>query len=220
VTWLGWLAVAGLLAGGTVLLVLRRRRAVEPEQAPPALPDPVPAPVRTPVPTPVARPAPAVRPPAGLAEVELHVGAERLSLSLMNATLTFQLSLRHAGAAPLTGVTVHGDLIAAHGALSQEEQLGGPAADASVIARLPSLSEEGQTIRGEVRLPLAQVNAIRQGRSSLFVPLLRLAVAADGQDRRALTVLVGPPGQGDQVQPVLLEAGPRVVAPLLARVLG
>lgn len=226
-TWLGWLAIAGLVAGGAVLLVLRRRRTVEPEQAapvPPASLPParVPVPVRTPVPAPTPKPAPvpATRLPGGLAEVELHVVAERLSLSLMNATLTFQLTLRQAGAAPLTGVTLHGDLIAAHGALPQEEQLGGPAADAPVVARLAELSEQAQTIRGEARLPLAQVNAIRQGRSSLLVPLLRLALEAQGQDRRTLTALVGPPGQGGQVQPVLLDAGPRVVAPLLARVLG
>ncbi|KHL26450.1 hypothetical protein PK98_08475 [Croceibacterium mercuriale] len=222
VTWLGWAAVAGLLAGGAVLLVLRRRRTAEPEQAAPVPPTPLPVPVRTPVPPPAPRivPTSAAHPAAGLAEVELHIVAERLSLSLMNATLTFQLTLRHAGATPLTGVTLHGDLIAAHGALSQEEQLGGPAADAPMIARLPDLSEEARTIRGEVRLPLAQVNAIRQGRSNLLVPLLRLALETEGQGRRTLTALVGPPGQGGQVQPVLLDAGPRVITPLLARVLG
>ncbi|WP_126665542.1 hypothetical protein [Croceibacterium ferulae] len=231
VTMLGWLAGAGLLAGGALLLVLRRRRhRVEPAQskreerivpqAPPA-PVPAPRPAPAPAPAPAASPASDFQVDVGLAGVEMHVTAGRLSLSLMNAALSFDLTLRHAGPAPLTGLVLRADMIGAHAALQQTEQLGGPAGEAPVIAQLASLPPgDTRTIAAEVRLPLAQVTAIRQGRSSLFVPLLRLALEGDGQGRRTLTLLVGPPGQGGQVQPVRLDAGPRVVAPLLARVLG
>jgi len=228
ITLLGWLAIAGLLAAGALLLVLRRRRSKAEESQPPERTRPAPPPVPVPVPQPAPAPAPSpaqgnapVRIDIGLAGVELHVTGGRLSLSLMNAALSFQLTLRHDGPAPLTGLTVRADLIGAHAALRQEEQLGGPAPDAPIIAQLASLPPgETLTLAAEVRLPLAQVTAIRQGQSSLFVPLLRLALEGEGQGRRAQTTLIGPPGQGGQVQPVRLDAGPRVVAPLLARVLG
>jgi len=224
ITLLGWLALAGLLAVGALLLALRRRRSGTEAKAAPEPMERV-QPVPPPAPVPTARPAPAPAPVApvdiGLAGVELHVTGGRLSLSLMNAALTFEVTLRHAGPVPLTGLSLRADLIGAHAALQHEEQLGGPTPDAPVIAQMPILPPgETQTIAGEVRLPLAQVTAIRQGRSSLFVPLLRLALEGEGQDRRTRTVLIGPPGQSGQVQPVRLDAGPRVIAPLLARVLG
>lgn len=229
ITLLGWLAIAAVLAAGAMLLVLRRRSEGEGQQpAEPARAEPPPAPAPTPRPAPAPAPAPAPVPaPAstpvdiGLAGVELHVTSGRLSLSLMNAMLSVQLSLRQDGPVPLTGLTLRADLIGAHAALRQEDQLGGPAQDAPVVARLADLQPgETQAVNAEVRLPLAQVTAIRQGRSSLFVPLLRLALEGEGQDRRTQTILVGPPGEGGQVQPVRLDAGPRVISPLVARVLG
>ncbi|WP_347303161.1 hypothetical protein V5740_00615 [Croceibacterium sp. TMG7-5b_MA50] len=155
-----------------------------------------------------------------LTGLDLEIVPERLSLSLMNAALACRLTLVNEGAEPLRDFTVTADLTGAHGALSTAEQLGGPAAGAREIVRLPLLGPgEQHAITADLRLPLAEAPAIRQGQAALFVPLLRLAFAAEGHGRRTATVLVGPPGQNGQVQPVRLDGGPRVVAPLAARAL-
>jgi hypothetical protein len=231
-TWLGWLVLAALASIGLWLVLRRRTRARQrdaevPVPPPaPARPSPVPAPpppVRTPAPPAPPVPAPPVLPSSGLPPLtglNLNIVPERLSLSLMNAALTCRLTVVNERAEPLEGFTMVADLTGAHGGVSTEEQLGGPAADAREVINLPQLApaEEYSTLV-DLRLPLSAVPAIRQGQAALFVPLLRLALSASGHGRRTATVLVGPPGQNGQVQPVRLDAGPRVLTPLAARAL-
>jgi len=229
VTLLGWLAGALALAAGGAWLVLRRRSRVgRPQQASVVSPRAAPAPASA-SPPPAARPVPAPPPmPAPVAPggLRLNFTPARLSLSLMNATLAWQLELVNDGPAPLAGLSVRADLIGAHASLPREQQLGGPAPAAGELLRVPALPPgASHRAQGELRLPLAAVAPIRQGERLLFAPLVRLAVIEDGQAAVAHTWLVGLPGRSDgaqngQVQPIRFDLGPRNYGELAARALG
>ncbi len=64
---------------------------------------------------------------------------------------------------------------------------------------------------GELRLPLGMVRPIVQGQAALLVPLARFRVAAQGQEPRCFTLVVGQPSpRGNAIQPVRLDHGPRI----------
>lgn len=229
--WLPWAAGLGVIAVAGAAVALRRKRTVAPAPAPApapvaAPPAPRPAPAPAPVPTPAPAPAPVAPPVApapepvaaeGLAIV-LH--ADRLSATLVNATLSCRLVLANAGPVPLLDLAVSGDMTSAHASRPMDEQLGlaGPELPPlRMIERLePGASVE---IAAEMRLPLSAVLTIRAGDAQLFVPIVRASVWAtregDGAaDHAHGAFLVGQPAApGDaaaRLQPFRLDQGPRV----------
>src|SRR5690606_5347880 len=112
-----------------------------------------PSPAAAPIP---AEPAPVE--PVATSAIELALEPQRLSLTLMNAILSYRLVLNNRGAEPVEGLTIVADMIAAHAALSREEQLSGPDANAMQVAPI-SLLEAGESriVSGEFRLPFGQI---------------------------------------------------------------
>jgi hypothetical protein len=160
-------------------------------------------------------------PPADEAH-PLHIAIElrKLSLTLMNATLGYRLTLMNAGAEPLREISVAADMIGAHASLPREAQLAGPGTELSPHHFLAGLlpGESGE-VAGELRLPLSEVRPISQGRAQLLVPLARFRIAAEGQEARCFTLVTGEPspsGNGS-IQPVRLDLGPRVYHGLAGR---
>lgn len=208
--WL-WVAfgVALLLAGLALVGWLARR--ARPQAARPGAVPQVERPNLAPPPPP--RPAA----PAAASAEPLHVALEplRLSLTLLNATLAYRLELANQGPAPLTGLTIGADMIAAHASLSREAQLSGP--DSGSAAAQPQRIDrlepgERRVVAGEFRLPFPEIVPIRQGNAALLLPLARVRVEADGLAPLVRTFLVGQPGSGpsDRLQPFRLDQGPRV----------
>ncbi|MFN3457356.1 MAG: hypothetical protein ACK4Z8_07245 [Novosphingobium sp.] len=194
--------VAALAAGAVIAFRRKRRDTVEPAFEPPILPEV--APVR---PTPVP-----VVPTAVAAPLVLDISVARMSASLVNATLSYRLSLGTSAA--LSRIEVRGDMISAHASRPAEEQLG--LGEAQVLHRLPGLAA-GETIElgGEVRLPLAAITPIRHGSAVLFVPLVRFEVMALDGDRpvklrAAFVVGLEEMAAGERLQPFRLDLGPRV----------
>jgi hypothetical protein len=136
----------------------------------------------------------------------------RLSLTLMNATLVYRLALANRGPAPLTGLAIGADMIAAHASMSREEQLAGPRAGTGAPAQHIERLDPGETrvVEGEFRLPFPQIVPIRQGNAALLLPLARFRVEAEGAQPLVRTFVVGQPGQGSSLQPFRLDQGPRV----------
>ncbi|WP_202389663.1 hypothetical protein [Croceibacterium soli] len=191
----------------------RPQAAAEPEPAP--SPAPLPPVRQAPEPAPAGEPLPAAPHP-------LHISIEpgKLSLTLMNATLSYRLTLTNRGAEPLEDLVVSADLIGAHAALSREEQLAGPLTELAERHRLAGLApDESGEVSGQLRLPLAMVRPIVQGKAALFVPLARFRVAARGQEPRCFTVVVGQPSPRNEatIQPVRLDLGPRIYDGLAGR---
>lgn len=208
-----WLWLAGavpLLLGVLVLAGWGLRRRVQRPVGQVAVPQ-IERPRIGPAP---AAPQPAVAPIAAGGE-PLQVALEplRLSLTLMNATLAYRLELTNRGPAPLSGLTIGADMIAAHASMTREEQLSGPRAGRDAVApqRIGRLEPgESRVVEGEFRLPFPQIVPIRQGDAALLLPLARFRVEAEGAQAIVRTFAVGQPGHGDSLQPFRLDLGPRV----------
>ena len=83
--------------------------------------------------------------------------------------------------------------------------------------------EPGQrsVLQGELRLPLREVRAIRQGSVPVFVPLLRLTVRAANLEPQAHTYVIGTRNaqKGARPNPFRLDEPPRTYAQLTTRAL-
>jgi len=211
-SWLpGILLALGAAAFAVWAWTLRPRRVhstAAPEIKRPHVEPPLPAFSAAPAPSPVA--------PVG---EPLQVALEplRLSLTLMNAALSWRLQVTNRGSAPLTALTIGADMIAAHASISREEQLSGPGA-ALAVQRIERLEPgESRTVEGEFRLPFGQIVPIRQGNAALLLPLARVRVEAEGAQPVVRTFVVGQPGTGAGLQPFRLDQGPRVYPRLAQR---
>ena len=231
-SWWPWIVAVFLLGAGAFagLWWLRRRIGpmgplvvpeIERPRIPPA-PEPSPKVGTEPVaPPPQPEPEPVAAAPAEEAH-PLHIAIElrKLTLTLMNATLGYRLTLTNAGAVPLEGIGVAADLIGAHASLPREAQLASPATELPVRHHLAGLAPgESGEVTGELRLPLNQLRPITQGRAQLFVPLARFRIGADGQEARCFTLVAGQPSPSGNgaIQPVRLDHGPRIYDGLAGR---
>ena len=228
--WWPWVAAAFLLggAGYAALWWLRRRigpigPVVVAEIERPRVP-PVPEPPDKPEPQPVAAmPEPAPLPAAPTDEAHpllIAIELRKLTLTLMNATLGYRLTLTNSGPAPLTEISVSADLIGAHASLSRELQLAGPETELPIHHLLAGLAPgESGDVSGELRVPLNALRPIAQGRAQLFVPLARFRVGAAGEAPRCFTLVAGQPSPSGNgaIQPVRLDLGPRIYDGLAGR---
>jgi hypothetical protein len=221
-SWWPWIALVFVLGGAVFagLWWLRRRigpvgSVVVPEIERPRVPPPKPADEPAEATTPPPTPATATAHP-------LHIGIElrKLTLTLMNATLGYRLTLTNAGAEPLEEIAVAADLIGAHGSVPRDLQLAGPQTELPISHMLAGLAPgESGEVSGEVRVPLNQLRPIAQGRARLFVPLARFRIGAVGQEPRCFTLVAGQPSPSGNgaIQPVRLDLGPRVYDGLAGR---
>lgn len=158
------------------------------------------------------------QPDAGSLEIEAY--AVTLSRSVMNATISYRLTMLNQGREPISLIQVNGDVTTAHGRIPAAQQI------ADVDHSFPELHtlsrlEPGQrsTMRGELRLPLREVRALRQGNVPVFVPLLRLTVRAANLAPRAYTYVIGSKNlqKGARPNPFRLDEPPRSYAQLTTR---
>jgi hypothetical protein len=161
------------------------------------------------------------RPPANHAPAEpLQITLEplRLSLTLMNATLAYRLEVANRGTAPIVGLTIGADMIAAHASMTREQQLSGPGDGAATVQLIERLEPgESRIIEGEFRVPFTQIVPIRQGNAALLLPLARFRLVAEGAAPVVRTFAVGQLGSKAALQPFRLDQGPRVYPKLTQR---
>ena len=152
--------------------------------------------------------------------LRIAIELRKLTLTLMNATLGYRLTLTNGGPATLDEIAVAADLIGAHASLPREVQLAGPDTELPTLHRLAGLAPgESGEVTGELRVPLSELRPIAQGRALLFVPLARFRIAASEQKARCFTLVAGqlsPSGNG-AIQPVRLDHGPRIYDGLAGR---
>ena len=238
-----WMWVLALLAVGTIGILAgwlwRGRRAEarfeveeierphpsEPISPPAELPKvaarkpPEAPPMRQPEPVPA--PAMADDHDDHLPERPLRIALEpaRLSVSLLNATLSYRILLTNQGDAPLRDISIDGDMISAHASLSQEEQIAASNSKLENRHLIRTLFPgETKVVSGDFALPLPHIRPIRNGDAALFVPLARLRVVSVGEQTEVIvqTSVVGQrsarPGGG--LQPFRLDLGPRIYSEL------
>ena len=135
----------------------------------------------------------------------------KLTRSFANATLAYRITLVNRAKHALRDLTIGGDLISAHGRAPMEEQIAGDATPLELRHTVDRIAP-GQTVRleGQMRLPLASVQVIRQGKSPLLIPLLRLRVDREGDAPLVKTFVIGQgSADGGRVQPFRLDEPPR-----------
>ncbi|RKF21244.1 hypothetical protein D6851_10095 [Altericroceibacterium spongiae] len=233
--WLiGFLVLVVGAAGGFVWWkrhsALRKPKRIEPPIVSPVAKPAPSQPIRQPEPPPVP-----VEPASSSEEIEKEDNTEasqqgplrialdvrELSLTLLNATLSYRLMLSNNGEGPLRDLALSGDLIAAHASLTREEQLASELHTMEELERIDYLAPGSNYVfNGEFRLPFGHIRPIRQGNASLFVPLARFRVSAEGLPKTLIqTSLVGlrPARSGGGLQPFRLDQGPRVYTELSQR---
>ncbi|GAB5348019.1 hypothetical protein [Alteriqipengyuania sp. 357] len=203
--------LVGLLALGAILFaLLRRRRSTRPDKSEPA---PIAA---API---IETTEPVAARPAQAGALDIEVQAMTLSRSLMNASISYRISIVNRGRA-VEGLAIHGDVTTAHGRAATEQQLADIGQTFPELHTLPRL-DMGQrtTLRGELRLPLREVRPLRQGDVPVFVPLLRLTMRAANMDPRAFTYVIGTKStqKSSRPSPFRLDGPPRSYDQLTTR---
>ena len=153
--------------------------------------------------------------------LDVTLAARRLSATLMNTVLNYELVIANNSDGPIGPVTVAGDMIGAHASLPTRMQLEMSGNDIAPQHRIEQLGPgESTTVSGELRLPLAAITPIRSGNASLFVPLARFRVEAlrDTEPPLAVnrTFVVGesPDRPDAALKPFRLDLGPRLYSRL------
>jgi hypothetical protein len=201
---------------------------LRPAPTPQAIPEPaltladIPAPEPTPQPVPeLAPPPPVPRRTEGMLSVDLS--ANRLSATLMNTALTYELTITNTGAEAIGPIAVSGDMIGAHASIPPKVLLE-TSADCEPQHRIPRLEPgESASMSGELRLPLAAITPIRHGAATLFVPLarFRILVFRDGRPpvsaNHAFVVGEEPATPGAALKPFRLDLGPRLYSGITQR---
>jgi hypothetical protein len=149
--------------------------------------------------------------------------ATRLSLTLLNALLSYRLTLHNLSNNIIRDISIGSDLVTAHASLPINQQI----ADAEQVLQQKhgiALLLPGQNVQlsGELRLPIPAIQPLRRGDAVMFVPLLRLRIDAEGLDQIVLqTVVIGqkPAGPGAGLRPFRLDLGPRIYGEIGHRLL-
>ena len=231
-----------LLAAGAVLLRKRRRSGrtpsgretiaaapVAPEPphaAPPPRPVPPLASSPRPVPAPVQPTSPAAEPmlaapvdPAEALPLAIAYRPQAIRLSLVFATLAYELDVTNAGSVPTPELELRADLSSAHAAIPVQEQLAPTPASLERKQTLAPLAPgETARLKGEVRLPLQDVHSLVKGTARFFVPLARFGFVTPDHRLVRRVYTVGPVTPGSEaLASVRLDAGPRNLRELAAR---
>lgn len=141
-----------------------------------------------------------------------------MTATLVNATLSYRVSITNTGPAAISDIAISGDMLSAHTSVPQAELLGESDTPLPLLHQLLRLLPgESEVLTDEIRLPLAAIIPIHRGNARLFVPIAR--IAATGKTDNGSTIclrtayLVGQAQDtAARLQPFRLDLGPRVYA--------
>ncbi len=162
---------------------------------------------------------PQPRPALGLLVNPLDVvlSVRRLSATLMNAVLNYELTVSNNGREPIGPIIVGGDMIGAHASLPDRAQLELSGQAITPLHQLAAIAPgESITLSGEFKLALTAITPIRSGNAALFIPLARFRVEASRRGAPPLVVartfVVGENQDipGAALKPFRLDLGPRL----------
>lgn len=212
--WFHLSFVALLLVLLSALLLWRTRRA-SPKQTDPGEADRTES-----LPTdPISRPPEPIQP---VPTIALAFQPHAANATLLNAVLSFELTLSNHGSDILTDIRVNGAMVQA----DQKDGSDPVVADLSPLREVQNLrTGEDEKILTEFRIPLASIRPILFRSQALFVPLVHISIEfTDGsgfQHFQTAAYLVGKEHQPPRpkMAPFRLDMGPRSFAPLGYRTL-
>ncbi len=229
----GWIWIAALLAllglaFAAWRIMTARKSALPPEIERPS--EPLPRQTTPPQPSqlPEANPAPDLpeqqtTPIAPDETLAVAFQPLSLALSMMNATLSYRISITPGAGIETEAMTIGADMVAAHASVPVGQQL----ADTAImlpIRHTDIVLRDGESLElnGTIALPIAAIRPIRQGNAELFVPLVRLTFDNVGQPVDPMTFVLGEDSklQTGKLQPLRIDTGPHTVRQMIARRLG
>jgi len=171
---------------------------------------------------PIGHVAPLPKPLQPEPAIALGFKPHAANATLINAVLSFELTLSNHGSDVLTGIKVNGAMAQAE----QKDSSNPVLADLSPLREVQDLQAgEAEKILSEFRIPLASIRPILFGSQALFVPLVRISIEfTDGsgfQHFQTASYLVGREHQPPRPKMAAfrLDLGPRSFAPLGYRAL-
>ena len=194
-----WLAAgAALLASllGALLLWRRRKPKVLRLAAAPTILDPNAEPV--------------------LPRIDLALEIPGATRSLRMFTLRYRLTLANRSDRAVNDLVVTVQLACAKRGASNAV----PLAAAQNIQPVERIGpHQSRTISGEVVLPLTAITPVMHGQAPLFIPLLNVTIAGEGQQAVVKSFVIGTPGSGGEgrVQPLVMTGPPGALPELTAR---
>ena len=142
------------------------------------------------------------------------------SRSILNGTATYRVTLRNKGSEALIGLSVEGDLTSASKGKTLAEQIAGQDSLLTQLHKTERLTP-GQSVSfsGTVQSAMADLSFLRQGKTVVLIPLLRLRASAEGSAAIAKTYVIGDAVNGTigKPQPFRMDEGPRSWSPLAFR---
>lgn len=169
-----------------------------------------------PVPVP-AQHTPSAMPAAAAEPLALELSARRMSATLMNTLLNYELTVSNTGPDAIRSIIIGGDMIGAHASLPSRSQLELSGSNLTPLHTIALLAPgESVVLKGEFRLPLTAITPIRNGNAALFIPLTRFRLEAIGKSALPFAVsrtfVVGEDQDrpGAALKPFRLDLGPRL----------
>lgn len=155
-------------------------------------------------------------PPAEPVRLDLQMSIASATRSVMMFTVDYQLTINNRSDHAVRDLSVAAQLVCArHGGSNSVHQSAG--APLELIDRIGP--HQCRTVSGQVQLPLGEVNAIRQGKTPLFIPLLQVSIAGSGVETGDRSFVLGLPSAASQhrVHPIPLDTPPGGISGLRAQ---
>lgn len=154
--------------------------------------------------------------------IALELSPQKLSFTLIRASISYRLTLRNIGEMPIIGLRIHSDLITAHASKPDDEQLSGPdmsQAETQKIARLDP--EQSAILSGNQALILADAQIIHYGTRKMLLPLMRFRLIGAGTPPLIRAFVIGHSApDGEKLRPFRLDSGAAQHDDIAAHALG
>ncbi len=160
-------------------------------------------------------PDPAPPPPAPL-DVDLSLEIVSASRSVMMFMLDYRLMIANRSERAARDIELTAQLTCAQrGSTNAPPVAGGRPLE--TIERIGP--HQSRSISGQLQMPLTEVQAIRQGQSPIFIPLLHISLVSAGEQSLTRSFVVGEPSTASQgrVHPIRLDTPPGGIPGLKAR---
>ena len=150
-----------------------------------------------------------------LARLDCHLAITSAARSVMMVSLDYRLEItnRSSHAVRDLAITLR---LGYPGNRAENGALADTAEDRQTIPRIGP--QQSRSITGTLRLPLAAIAPLRQGRAPLLIPLVDALLSAAGQTDNKRLFVVGTPSPGNpgRLQPIRLDTAPGGIAGLRA----
>lgn len=153
---------------------------------------------------------------AELPRLDITLDIVSATRSLMMFTIAYRINLANRTDRAVSDLSLAVQLASARRGASNAPS-SGAAQQVLALARIGP--HQSRSVSSEIKLPLAEIAILRQGSVALFIPLLHITLAGEGQQALTRSFVIGSPstsGAG-RLHPILLDSPPGSIPGLRAQ---